>query len=278
MKLRGIDFGSVIVSMTETLTLSGDDRPRKRRVVRFGAGVVLSDGRASKEGLAAALGKLAVEKKNETKPFFLAFKPMLATTDERIDEMRKAVVVLQDAKGSFPVTFALAIDMTGIPLGEDEAARSVYKEEAKELLAAAASLGAPLVLMVSILLAPEDASDIMLDPNADALLLSDSVAWGDLPERAQKVFFRTKVSPLASVGGGVVRGKYLLPLAVEWVGQLKRRFIAKPIITAAGVLRPGDVNALKEAGVSAVALDAVRILRPWNIGRIIKRAKILAEK
>ena len=268
MKLRGIDFGSVIDTMTETLTFSGDDRLRMCRGVRFGAGVVLSDGRSSKDTLADFFTKNPFGAK--TKPFFLVFKPMLATTDERIDEMRKAVAVIQDAKGAFPVTFALVIDMTGILLGEDA---TKYIQEAKALLAAASGLSVPLVPLVSILLAPETASDIMLDPNADALLLSDSVSWSDMPERAQKVFFQTTISPLVSVGGGVVRGKYLLPLAVEWVGQLKRRFMAKPIITGAGMLRPQDVNALKATGVSAITLDSARILRPWNVWRIIKRAK-----
>ena len=254
--------------MTETFTISGDERPRMRSVAKLGAGVVLSDGRDSRHSLSEALKRKPWQ--NEEKPFFLVFRPVLETPEGRMEEMRKAVALMQEAQAAFSVPFALVIDVSRIRMPESA---SAYKAEVRELLAAAASLGVPLIPKLSILLGPEDASDIMLDPNADALFLSDAVAWSDLPEKAHKVVFRTKVSPLEKAGGGMVRGKYLLPLAVEWVGQLKRRFMGKPVITGAGMLRPRDVDMLKHSGASAIAMGVAATLRPWNVRRIVRRAK-----
>ena len=268
MNLRGTSFGNV-VELPETATLMGDAAPRARRVLRLGAGVLLKDGRASRLSLAEILsgGRLQAQ----TEPFFLPFRPTGDSPSSRMENTREAVSLIQDALSGFSVTIGLVIDLSRISL-EDPAA---FTAEAKALLAACAPLGLPLVPEVSVLCGPDSASDILMDANADALLVSDSIAWSDLPPNAQQVFFRTTASPLAKAGGGYVSGKYLLPLTVEWVRQLKRQFVMKPVIAGGSVLRPQDVNALKEAGTSAIAIGAVRSLRPWNVLRIVRRANAI---
>jgi hypothetical protein len=132
------------------------------------------------------------------------------------------------------------------------------------------------MVSVSLLCPPERARELLEDPKIDALVLVDTIAWADMPEYARKVFFGTTASPFPD--GGRVSGKYLLPLAIEWVRQLRRQFVQKPIFTGAGVLRPCDVVALKEVGASGVRFGTARMLRPWNVWRIRRRASTVFKK
>lgn len=277
MELRGIPFAPVFgipghaadasrVTVTETLTLEGSAAP-VRTAGFFGAGMLVASGDGAKEGLPHFLESGALSE--ERRPSMLVFRPTGADVSARMIKTREAASLIQDARERIPVTFAIALDFSRLS-AEDSAA---FVSEVQETLAEFARLGLPLVPCVSVLCPPETASDILMLPEADALLVDNSIAWNDMPEKARKVFFRTAVSPLGGIGGGRVSGKYLLPLTAEWVRQLKRRLALKPIIAGGGLLRPGDVETLKEAGASAIALGAaVRRLRPWNIGRIVRRA------
>ena len=268
MELRGISFGSV-AAITEVFTLDGDTGPRARPVVRMGGGVVLSDGRASARGLAAYLASGIPE--SETEPFFLAFRPTGDTSAARTETTRAAASLMHDALGGFSVTCAVVLDFSRLST-EDLA---LFLAEAREHVSLVSGLGLPLVVSVSVLCRPDMAGDLLLDSGVDGLMVADSVPWSALPVNAQKAFFRTTKSPLEKAGGGMVSGKYLLPLTLEWVRQLRRQPARKPVIAGGGILRPKDVDALKQAGANAITIAAARKLRPWNVWRIMRRARTL---
>lgn len=277
MELRGIHFAPVFgipgrtadssrVIVTETFTMEGTDNS-VRPSGFFAAGMQIAGDGVARDSLGEFLeGDALVDAQ---RPFVLAFRPTGGDASARMATTHAAAHLLHDARSRIPVVFALAPDLSRLSV-EDSTA---FLSEVKQIVAALAGLGLPLVPTLSVLCPPEVASDILLVPEVDAVLVADSIAWSDMPERARTVFFRTLVSPCVASGGGRVSGKYLLPLTAEWVRQLKRRFAPKPIIAGGGVLRPCDVETLKEAGVSAIALGAaVRRLRPWNVGRIVRRA------
>jgi dihydroorotate dehydrogenase len=317
MKLRGIEFGPVIgasgvngwygegypyhrllhlvpgftfegvtlTAKTTTLEKRAGNMPLRKDgitpreikpasiIVRPGAGVVLNAVGLSGPGLQFLLD-LGRWQKIE-KPFLLSFMSTGATREERLEELRAAVEILKVELPKFKAPVGLQINFSCPNTGhaQDELMKDIH-----ESLAVASVLNIPLVPKISVLIPPDKAGEIMQDPNCDAIAVSNSIPWSDVPDNVRKVFFQTTKSPLEKFGGGGVSGKYLLPLVVEWIRQFKKFSEDKPIIGGGGILRPRDVNMLVEAGATAVSPGSVVMLRPWNMKRIIKRAEELLGK
>ncbi|MEI8130611.1 MAG: hypothetical protein WCG55_03855 [bacterium] len=317
MKLRGIEFGSCIgasglngwfgegypyhtvlrllpgftfegvtlTAKTTTLESRAGNMPLRKDkitprelkpvsiVVKPGAGVVLNAVGLSGPGLRYLLdlGKWqALEK-----PFFLSFMSVGATSAERIEELRTAVEILKTELPKFkaPVGLQLNFSCPNVGHAQEEMVQDIH-----ESLAIASVLNIPLVPKISVMIPPDKAGEIIRDPNCDALAVSNTIAWSDLSEDVQKVFFRTTKSPLARFGGGGISGKYLLPLVEQWLYQFKKFSGGKPVIAGGGIMRARDVDTLVAAGASAVSPGSVVILRPWNLKAIVARAKKLLEK
>jgi len=236
-------------------------------VVNFGAGVALNAVGLSGPGLPFLLD-LGQWQKIE-KPFFLSFMAVAQTKEERLAEMRGATELLKKALPEFKAKVGLQINFSCPNVGHEQ---QELAGEIKEMLAIASVLNIPLVPKLSVIIAPEVAADILRDPQCDALAISNTIPWKDFPERARKVFFRTDKSPLERYGGGGVSGKYLLPLVVEWMKLFSRQGVGKPIIAGGGILRAKDVDALVEAGATAISPGSITMLRPWNMKAVIRRA------
>lgn len=127
------------------------------------------------------------------------------------------------------------------------------------------------MLVVSVLIPPGDLAEMMKNSDCDVVLISGEIPWSSLSNEVQKLFFRTTNSPFKN--GGYVSGKYVLPLIVEWVRQVKRGGFQKPIFVGGSVIRSRDALSLLEAGVSAFVLRDAIALRPWNVPFIIRRVK-----
>lgn len=314
MKLRGIDFGKVvgasgvqgwfgegypyhfflkfvpgfslrgvtIVSKTTTLharagnmPLASDNlTPREFKpacvYVRPGAGVVLNAVNLSGPGLPFLLETGKWQKL--TKPFFISFMSVGDTKEERLSELTEAVALLANAKSAFSAPFGLQINFSCPNTGHDQ---EMLSHEIHEALKIASTLGVPLVPKISLVLSPTIASDIMNDPNCDAICVSNAVAWRDVTPEAREAFFGSEESPLARFGGGAVSGKYLFPLVREWIRQFRHQHQgqAKPIIAGGGILSPKHVQELADIGATAISPGTITILRPWNLKRVIKKAQ-----
>ena len=275
--------GMTLTAKTTTLKARKGNMPLSKRngysprdfypesiVVKPGAGVVLNAVGLSGPGLEFVLG-LGEWQKIE-KPFFISFMSIGDTREERLQELREAVAILKGALPTFKAPVGLQINFSCPNTGH---AQEELVADIHESLAIAAELGVPLVPKISVLIPPDKAKEIIKDPNCDAIAVSNTIPWSDLPENVRRVFFRTQKSPLEKFGGGGVSGKYLLPLVVEWVRQFKKFSEGKPIIAGGGILKPKDVDALVEAGASAISPGTVGMLRPWNMKGIIKRAETL---
>lgn len=311
MKLRGIEFGSVIgasgiggwfgegysyhallklipgfgmegmtlTAKTTTLKARKGNMPLSKKdglspselypesiVVRFGAGTVLNAVGLSGPGLEFLLKTNRWQKIE--KPFLLSFMSIGETREERLQELREAVALLKKELPNFKAPVGLQINFSCPNTGH---AQEELVADIHESLKIASELGVPLVPKISVMIPPDKAKEIMQDPNCDALAVSNTVPWGDLPADVRKMFFRTETSPLAKFGGGGISGKYLLPLVEQWLYQFKKFNVGKPIIAGGGILKPHDVNRLVEAGASAISPGSVVMLRPWNMKAIIKR-------
>lgn len=240
-----------------------------------GAGVVMNAVNLSGPGLRFLLDTGRWQKME--KPFFISFMSVGETKEERIEELRQAVLMLKKELPNFKSKFGLQINWSCPNTGHDQ---KVLAGEIHEELAIASELGVPLVPKLSIILSPEIAADIMQDPNCDGINISNAVPWKDISPEIREMFFHTTESPLEKFGGGAVSGKYLLPLVVEWIRQFRHQHqgIAKPIIAGGGILRASDIDSLVEIGATAISPGTVSILRPWNLKSIIARANKLLKK
>ncbi len=317
MKLRGIEFGPVIgasgisgwfgegypyhvllhlvpgftikgitlTAKTSTLLARAGNMPLRKDkltprelkpasiVVKPGAGVVLNAVGLSGPGLKFLLETGRWQKLEQ--PFLLSFMATGETREERLEELRTAVEMIKAELPNFRAPIGLQMNFSCPNTGH---AQEELVKDIHESLAVASVLNIPLVPKISVLIPPDKAGEIIRDPNCDALAVSNTIPWSDLPEEVRKVFFRTKKSPLERFGGGGISGKYLLPLVTQWLYQFRKFSEGKPVIAGGGILRPRDVDVLVEAGAAAISPGSVTMLRPWNMKGIIARAQELLVK
>lgn len=238
-----------------------------------GAGVALNAVGLSGPGLKYLLSLGRWQKID--KPFFISFMSVGATKEERLAELKEAVSILRAEMPNFKSKFGLQINFSCPNTGHDQ--RELVGE-IQDALKEAAALGVPLVPKLSVVIPPSLAIQILEDPNCDAIAVSNSIPWSDVPDGVRKLFFRSERSPLERFGGGAVSGKYLRPLVTEWISQLRRMGCRKPIIGGGGILHAKDVNEFVEAGASAVSPGTIVMLRPWRLSKVIKRAYALLQK
>ena len=276
MTINGIDFGPLVTVLPENGSFTVTEMPSKRdrkalwkrsRVAMRGGGVFVERGQTPQRTLSDFLSSAFF--RSGTEAFFIAVAVYGETQGERLASVRETAALVSAARPSRTVAgFGILLDLSALsslPLGLDT-------EEVRELLQLLSPLGIPVAVRLSVIMSPELASDILDDDACDALFIYPGVPWSSLSDEAKHVFFRRKRSPFGGAGG-MVFGKYVIPLAAEWVRQMRRQGIRKPVVVG-GVMGPGEIDALREAGVTAVSKDSVaRVLRPWNAFRIASKVR-----
>ena len=109
-------------------------------------------------------------------------------------------------------------------------------------------------------------------------MLRSSILWTQMSAEAHTVFFRTKRIPLSHTKDGVVYGKYLLPLGVEWIRQAKKYAGNMPLLVGGGILNISAVEEVVSVGANAIVLDRANFLRFWNITSIVSRIQTYRAK
>lgn len=142
--------------------------------------------------------------------------------------------------------------------------------EVKAVLDKAAPLGVPIMIKLNALVSPEEACHLAAHEACDAVVCSNTIPWGKLPERIDwHGLFGSVSSPLVQYGGGGLSGKPLLPIVEEWIRAAVKAGMPKPIVGGGGVLSKHGAYRLIDAGASAVELGSVSILRPWRVAGIV---------
>ena len=240
MEIKNIQFGAVVSVLPYTAVADAGWVPPSRRLfarsrvrMRGGGGLLLRElpYRQVEEVLSAI---------PKTKPFFLPITVLSKDKSTRMNTWRTLCARLEKHIGSGAAPFGLIVDTALAVLS------GTYNEnitEITEVLQLLSTLRVPLGVRFSVLTPPDVVGDIVRLPVCDALFVAESVSWRSLTPESRRVFFRREKSPFSD-DTGFVLGKYIVPLMQEWVRQLRRQGIRKPIV-GVGALRPSDVAAYK---------------------------------
>ncbi|MCY4030001.1 MAG: hypothetical protein OXH75_27270 [Acidobacteria bacterium] len=278
----GLSFaGSTFVAKTTTLEPRDPNGALARdglttRVLRqpcvrvdWRRGIVLNALGLPGPGLEALLATGRWQRRTE--PFFLSHAAVAETAAGRLDEVRRFVRILKAALPDFagPVGLQVNFSCPNVPHGEP-APDPVpgFRAELDEY----AALDVPLMVKLSVTLPVAEARAISEHPACDGLCVSNTIPWGEMPDRIDWQGLYGARSPLERFGGGGLSGAPLLPLVAEWVAEARREGIAVPINAGGGILRPADVDVLHRAGASSVFVGTIAMLRGWRLARTIRHA------
>ncbi len=270
----GLDFSNVtFVAKTTTLQsragnmpLRDDFTPRERMprciYVKPQAGIALNAVGLAGPG-ATALFKTG-RWQARTKPFFLSFMSVAKTADERLDELKSFVELFRAYLPQFRAQVGLQINYScpnaGLHLNE-------LLGEVGDGLFIAARLGIPLMPKFNITLPPEAARDISNHPACSGLCISNTIPYGQMPDKIDWRKLFGPVSPLAQYGGGGLSGKPLLPLLFKWIKMARRFGFTKPINAGGGILSLVDARVLAKClnDDDSIFLGSIAFLRPWRV-------------
>jgi dihydroorotate dehydrogenase len=156
--------------------------------------------------------------------------------------------------------------------GELEAAVMQDFETAKDLDIA-------IIPKFNMLLPPELAVKFSRHPRCDAICMSNTLPWGQLPEEVDwKGLFGSTESPLKDLGGGGLSGAPITDLVQRWVNKYSWLNPEKPLIAGGGVMCARDArNLLQYRCVSSVFIGTAAILRPWRVQSIIRAAHAMRD-
>ncbi len=139
----------------------------------------------------------------------------------------------------------------------------------------------PLVVKLNLLVDPARAVEISEHPACDALCISNTVPFGELPNEIDWDQFFPIGSPLVrrnpAFGNGGLSGKPLLPLVIEWLRHAFDAGLKKPVNAGGGILEANDVDFLVEnaslrPGIDSIFIGSIAILNPLGIRSTIRRA------
>ncbi len=278
----GLNFaGSTFVAKTTTLAARDGNmpldfptlQPQKRLppcvIVKPLKNVVLNAVGLSGPGLERLLE--AYEWQTRTEPFLLSFMAAHPRLAERLGDLFVFVNVLKRHLPRFraPVGLQLNFSCPNAGVHHDELTKEVH-----ESLAIAHNLGIPLLPKVNALVSTEEAVAITSHPSCDALVCSNTIPWGQMPDHINwRVLFGADISPLAQYGGGGLSGAPLLSIVSAWITRARLAGISKPIVGGGGILSAKDARTMFDSGASAIEFGSVTLLRPWRVLSIIRAAQ-----
>ena len=218
-----------------------------------------------------------------TDPFFISFAAVADTPQERIEQWKK-FVELVEVRGyrrphqpMFAAPIGLEVNLfcpnTGV-------ADKPLMQEIMTTLDIASDLKIPLVAKINALMPVELALKIQEHPACDAICVSNTILFGYLPGYIdwKNLWGNDVVSPLHQFGGGGLSGAPIFWLVVEWIENARKRGFYKPIVGCGGIMNSRDARIMLNAGVSAVQLGSVSIVRPWRVKNIIARTHAYAKE
>jgi dihydroorotate dehydrogenase len=209
-------------------------------------------------------------------PAVISFMAVGQTHEERLDEYRRFVELMLPALADFqgPIAIEVNISCPNARLNLKELIKEVH-----QYLNILSALNVPIIVKINALMKQSDATEIVLHDSCDALDVSNTIPFGELPNRIPwKKYFGEK-SPLAHLGGGGYSGKDLLPIVANWIDSFRQSYGSNIlIIGGGGILCCDDADVMLKAGATAISLGCVSMLRPWRVQGIIKHvnARILA--
>lgn len=242
---------------------------QKNVIPRFRQGVVLNSLGLPGPGVRALLARGEWQRRRDA--FFLSFMAVEPTLEARRAEVHEFVETLGNELPRFAsqrVGLQVNYSCPNVEHSED-------LQEIADHISSYRRLGIPLMLKLSVTTPPEFGVKVAAIDGCDALCVSNTIPWGQLRDEIDWRSLYGETSPLADRRGGGLSGAPLLPLVARWIRQARAAGLTKPINGGGGILKPGDVDVMKDAGADSIFLGSIVMLRPWNVGRTVRRAQQL---
>ena len=216
-----------------------------------------------------------------TDPFFLSFMSTAKSPEMRLAELTHFLGLLNGFRSGFQAPIGLQINYS-CPNIEHRAEIDHLMKEIDDGLSIAGRLGIPIVPKISVLFPPKLAAEIASHQYCDALCVSNTIPYGEMPESIPwKNFFGSALrdeSPLAKYRGGGLSGKPLLLVLRKWLMDARTNArITKPINAGGGILSVSDAKDVFSAMgdypnpiVDSIFLGSIAFLRPWRVRGIIE--------
>lgn len=236
----------------------------------FLKGIMLNAVGLSGPGADALLKKGGWQKR--TLPFLISFMAIGDSRGYRIAEAREFSLLIDKHRHEFNTGFGLEVNLSCPNAGHDT---EKLAREASELLEILRKTELPISVKMNVLIKPELAKKLTDSRMCDAITVSNTIPYGQLPELIDWKRTFGAESPLKKYGGGGLSGWPLLPIVTKWVKEARSIGIDAPIIAGGGIQKKEDVNILKDAGASAVSICSAAVLRPWRVQGIIDYANEL---
>jgi dihydroorotate dehydrogenase (NAD+) catalytic subunit len=278
----GLDFsGCTFVAKTTTLNARAGNMKMKEDgitpselvpgcvKVSWAKGAVLNSVGLSGPG-AEALFKAGRWQKRE-KPFFVSFMSVEQAPGRRLEELEEFVHLFRRFLPEFKAKVGLEINFSCPNVG---VSHSNLTREVAEAVGLAAKLEVPVVPNLSPDV-PVDVGVSLVESGCDAISVSNTVKFGNVPDKIDWKGLWGDESPLKDLGGGGVSGAPLLPLVLDWGRSVLERSLPIPLVLGGGILSAQDVEDVVMAGADAVKLGTVGMLRPWRVRGIVRRAELL---
>ena len=218
------------------------------------------------------------------RPFMISYMPVADGTDQIAETMNFMYRLMDQKINRKGVGLQLNISCPNTGHGTN----NTNIEHIHKLLDILSELQIPIIPKINALVSVEDAIEISKHPTCDAICVSNTIPWNDLPFEKQIALFDSIESPLEKYWSkkyngnpiftipkqsGGVSGAYLFPLVRNWVIKARMKGFDKPILAGGGIMSKNDVHALFLAGANAISPGSVVFLRPWRLQGIINTGR-----
>ena len=221
-------------------------------------------------------------------PFMLSFMPKGDSLEEKVSESAGFVhdflfQYFHRPHGYFVSEFAIQVNFACPNTGSDPSTFIAEVDSVLEAFQPLREAGIPVVANFNALVPVQALLDA--EHLCDAFWIANTIPWGtpgiEWKEFCAGMDAKGYVSPLKARGipaDGGLSGPLCLRFTIDKVDEAKAKGVNRPIIAGNGIQKPEDVDILRLAGASAVAIGSVALVRPWQTRPIISRALELWEK
>lgn len=275
-KFIGLDFGGMtfvaktVTSKARAGNMDGRLLPRCIIAKPFRRDPVgLNSVGLTNEGASAHLS--AGRWQQRTEPFMLSFMSVASTKQERLQELRAFVRILQPQLPHFQAPVALQLNVSCPNAHVD--IRELSGEITK-MLDIAQELNIPILIKLNALFSWNAAVEFAEHPACDGICISNTIPWRSMEDLIDwdRYFGPDKESPLKKRGftNGGLSGAPLLNIVRNWVLEARQAGFTKAINAGGGILKPIDAIMLLRAGADSVFIGSMAFLRPWQVRATIR--------
>lgn len=206
-----------------------------------------------------------------TRPLLISVAAEAKTPADITAELGELARVFLRALPYFRAPVAVVQNVTCPNLGH---AQANVVAEALAGLEALQALKRPIILNINVLVKPAVAAELAKHPACAGFSLTNTVPFGQLPDRIDWVgLFGGLTSPLQHLGGGGLSGPPLLALVEEWLQDFRTNYNPTfPIMAGGGIFSPPDGLRLARAGADALFIGTMSMYHPLRVQPTIMAA------